>query len=324
MPQKSRRSIKIPKVLCGQCKLEVREEEEESIQCDKCEKTYHSLCSMLDKRQYKHLMDNESEEYICHLCNESGGNIKNELMLIKTKLNKLDQLVESMTFMSRQFDEILKGIAENKKKLDVVQKENNALKTELNDLKKTVKILNDNRVKNDCLVSGVESDDKTSAADVMITAMKNIGVDLKAEEIDDAYFLKSNNSKKNMVVKFVSIKSKQKIMSAKPKLRDNEAMKNVFVNDFLSKETLTLLNHAKTLKTVGYRRVYATSGRVYVKKSELSKPKLIRNAEEVDDILLEATTNRSRSRRSTNLAAVNVGESNESDGENDVQYLSPS
>lgn len=139
MRSSKRRSIKKPKILCGQCKLEVEEEEDSDIQCDKCAKTYHSLCTRLDKRQLQYLMENESEEFVCHLCDGSGENLTSELLLIKTKLNKLDQLdtlQQSMTFMSQQFDEILKGIGENNKKLLTVQKENKNLKAEIDELKK--------------------------------------------------------------------------------------------------------------------------------------------------------------------------------------------
>lgn len=60
MPTTSRRSVKNKAILCGQCKMEVKEEEE-SIECDKCAKTYHVICTRLDKRQFAHLQKNESE-----------------------------------------------------------------------------------------------------------------------------------------------------------------------------------------------------------------------------------------------------------------------
>lgn len=324
MSKSTRRSIKIPKIICGQCKLQVKEEEA-SIECDKCTKTFHDLCTTLDKREYDNLMNNDKEEYVCHICSESGGNIKSELNVIKTKLNKLDQLdvlQETMSFMSQQFDDILKGIAENKKKIDTVLKENKILKTEINDLKKTVKFLNDNRVKNDCLVSGVDVTDECTAVESVIKVMNNVGVTLKADEFEDAYFIgkKSKTNKQTVVAKFNSKASKQKIMSAKPKLNETEATKTVFVNDFLSKETLSLLNHARLLKSVGYRRVYSTGGKVFIKMSELSKPKLISSANEVDELLLGAATNISR----RSQARTDVEKSDDSDGDVNSAYMSPS
>ena len=84
-----------------------------------------------------------------------------------------------------------------------------------------------------------------------------------------------------VVVKFNSKKSKEKMMSIKQKLSEKEDTKKVFINDFLGKETLSLLN----LK-------------IFVKRSELSKPKIIANEMEVDKILYEASVNQPRTRRS--------------------------
>lgn len=129
MPTKNRRSIKNAKLICGQCRMEVNEEKEENIECDKCAKIFHALCTKLDKRQYEDLVENENKQYICHLCdNDSDGTVKAELKEIKTKLSKLDQITDAIDFMSKQYDEILKGIAINNKKIDMVQKENRLLK----------------------------------------------------------------------------------------------------------------------------------------------------------------------------------------------------
>lgn len=331
MSKANRRSIINNKKNCSQCNLVVNEEEDDFIVCDKCNKIYHVVCTQLDKRKYEFFLQHEDEEFVCHQCNNSGT-IKAELNEIKRDLKKLDSLQETMNFMAKQYDDILKGVVENKKKIETVQKENKILKQEVKTLKNSIKFLNDQRVKHDCLVSGVEVPAGSSAVDTILKLTSKVGVELNADSIDDAYFIKKrnnrsgNNEKKNedkvekqtVVVKFNSKKSKEKLMSVKPKLRETES--NIFVNDFLSRETLSLLNHAKTLKTVGYRAVYAAGGKIFVKRSELSKPKFIANEEVVDELLLEATTNRSRNRRSRH----GTGTEREPEAANDDDvYLSP-
>lgn len=320
MPKPSRRSIKNNKLICVQCKLEI-EEDEENIECDKCNKNLHVVCTTLDKRQYEHLLKNESEEFVCHLCDSNSCSVKAELTAIKTELKKLDQLSalnETMTFMSKQYDEILKGVAENKKKIEAVQKENKALKAEVINLKNSVKYMNDQRVKNDCLVTGLKADSGVSAVDAVLKLSKEAGVVMTEESISDAYFLKQKNAaneKRSVVVKFNTKKSKDKLMSIKPKLHENEETKKTYVHDYLSRETMSLLNYAKSLKAVGYRAVYATDGRVFIKRSELSKPRLIRNVDEIDKLLVEATTYPKK--QHIHQPTVNADDS-------DISYLSPS
>lgn len=308
---KGRRSIQNNQILCGQCKLVVKENEEDFIECDKCRNIYHVICTSLDKRRYEYLLKHDKEEFVCHLCDCSSGTLKTELNEIKTELKKLDQLTvlqETMMFMSKQYDDILKGVADNKKKIEIIQKENKQLKTEVKTLKDSIKFLNDQRVKHDCLISGVVVPTGSTAVDAVLKLTKDAGVELNPESIDDAYIIKKKNKevnktqkqsdKQTVVVKFNSKKSKDMMMSVKPILKENESLKNVFVNDYLSRETMNLLNHARTLKTVGYRAAYAAGGKVFVKRSELSKPKFIANEEEVDKLLLEATTRGFSGRRS--------------------------
>lgn len=261
MAPKSRRSIANLKIFCGQCKLEIVENKEDNIECDKCSKKFHALCTKLDKRQYQYFMDNESEEYVCHLCaGVDDMSITSELREIKTNLKKLDQLAsitQAIEFMSNQYDELLKSVAENNKKLEIMQKENRMLKNEVNTLKESIKFLNSQRVKNDCIVRGVVADNNSSAVETLIELSKKAGVQLDEDNIDDAFFFKNKgdkvNEKKTMVVKFDNKKSKDKLMMCKAKLKNTEDTKNIFIGDYLSKETLNLLHYAKSLYPCLYK-----------------------------------------------------------------------
>lgn len=323
---KGRRSIKTSDLICNQCSLVVNEEKDDFLECDKCSQFYHLSCTSIDKRKYEYLVKHTSEEYVCHQCYDVSGTLKAELSDIKRELKKLDQLSvlhESVTFMSSKFDELLKGVTENKKKLEIVQKENKVLKAEVDTLKNSVKMLNEQRVKNDCLLRNVEVKDGSTAVDTVLKISSEAGVELQPESISDAYFIKnkktpSNNDDKEkkqmMIVKFNSMNAKQKLMSVKPILK--ESGKDIFISDCLSKETLSLLNYSKSLKNVGYRAVYAAGGRVFVKRSELSKPKVIKCEEEVDSLLYEASVNKPKGRRSRQADVIDEDESND-------MYLSP-
>lgn len=330
MPGTGRKTMKTKKVFCAQCKLEANDEKEECIECDKCAKTYHAMCTKLDKKQYEHLLHNEEEDYVCHKCNVNDGvnsaTVTEQLLRMEAKLNKLDQLTESMNFLSSKFDDLMNGISANKKKIDNVEKENFKLKNEIKTLKDSVKMLNDQRVKNDCIVNGIKTDEGVTAVNAVLKLSEAVGVSMNEANIEEAYFLKKRNTTnphQSLVVKFSSKTSKNKLMEAKSKLKDNDNTKNVYINDFLSKESMELFNYAKTLKTVGYNFVYTNGNRIYVKKSSITRPKLIQRKEDVDEILLQATTNTFQSRRSLRKLPPPVDDSDDNEADAQGEFLSP-
>ena len=81
-----------------------------------------------------------------------------------------------MNFMSKQFDDIIKEVAEDKKKLEIVQKENKELKAKVNILKNLVKFLNDRILENDCVITGVKSKGNISAVDAVVKLSGDVGV----------------------------------------------------------------------------------------------------------------------------------------------------
>lgn len=328
MPQTSRRSIANKRLVCSECKLEI-EENEGTIDCDKCNKSFHAVCTKLNKKEFNHLLVHEEEEYVCHICdgnkrnknnNQSASNQKNnnnasittELNAMREEMrNQLSAMNETMNFMSKQYDDILKNVAENKKKIEIVQKENKALKAEVEVLKTSVKFLNDQRVQNDCVITGVKSNANQSAVDTVVKLSTDVGVAMQPAAIADAYFLNGKGGSQTVVVKFNSKSEKSKLMAIKPKLKEQEETKNIFVNDYLSRETMSLFKYAKALKSVGFRAVYTSGSRVFAKRGELSKPRLIKNEDDVDKLLREAATFKPNQRRSVHVQNVDEGSDND-------------
>lgn len=300
MPNKIRKSINKNKIFCVQCSLEVLESDE-ALQCDVCLKTLHSQCSKLDKKEYEKLVNNTSLEYKCHFCAPSRdvSVYASNLTEIKTKLNQLDEIKETIQFMSSQYDAILKGVAKNTKQIKCLKKENDTLRKEVNNLKSTVKFLNDFRVKNDCIINGIKEDEKRNAVEVVLDVAKQTGADVCEDDVEEAYFL--NNAKQNkkqkqksIVVKFTNKKNKQVFMNEKAKLKEIEGLKKVYINDFLCKESVQLLNHAKSLKEVGFSFIYARGGNVFVKKDPNSRQICVRTMDDVDKLLCKSASGTSK------------------------------
>lgn len=305
------------KIICLQCKTEVLESDD-ALQCDACCKTLHSVCTKMDKKRIDKLLNNSSLEYKCHFCEPSEDNtVVHDLKEIKTKLNQLDDIGETIKFMASQYDEILKGVAKNKKKIDLLQKENKSLRDEVKQLKSSVKLLNDVRVQNNCIVNGIEvKDDTVTPLQAVLELANKTGADICEDEVEDAYFLnvKNNNkkksNKKSLVVKFTNKKSKKIFMSEKAKMKEIDSLKTIFINDFLSKETLELFNHAKSLKTVGYKFVYSRGVNIFAKKDEKSRQIRINSMDDVDKMLLSATGGRLKKNRAD---IVNIETSEDDD-----------
>lgn len=67
----SRRSLG-KKIICGKCKLQVKEGEGE--RCHKCLEIYRVLRTNLNKRQFNRLLNNKNEKIRCQVCRGSGEN----------------------------------------------------------------------------------------------------------------------------------------------------------------------------------------------------------------------------------------------------------
>lgn len=298
MPNKTRKSLNNKsKTICIQCKTQVLESDE-ALECDSCQKTLHSLCSKLDKKQYDKLVKNPSLEYKCHFCVPSDNVYvgANDLAEIKTKLNQLDDIRDTMHFMSSQYDAILKGVKKNNKQIKTLKKQNENLREEVKSLKSTVKFLNDVRVQKDCIINGIETNGTEKAEEVVLAVAKKTGADICEDDIEEAYFLnhnKQNNGNKNqkaksIVVKFTTKKNKQIFMQEKSKLKQIDELKETFINDFLCKESLELLNYARSLKAVGFKFVYARSSNIFAKKDEKSRPICLKSMDDVDKLLCKS------------------------------------
>lgn len=291
-----------------------------SIQCDSCERTYHPQCTKMDKREFEKLVDDDSQEFNCHLCNKST--FESDLSAIKEKVNQLDDINKAIQYMSSQYDEILRGVKVNKKKIDKLEKENKNMKEEITKLKSSVKFLNDARVQNDCIINGITSTEP--AVNVVLNIATQMKCSLSEEKIEDAYFVgvnKGANQNKSIVVKFRDQKNKKMFMDKKAKLKESNEMKNIYINDYLSKESLEIFNYAKSLKATGFKFVFYKGNKLYAKKNENSRPLLIKNREDVDKLLLNCATGGSE--RARGRIILPDDDSSNDDEASENNFMSP-
>lgn len=109
-PKKRRSIINKKKNICLQCKTEVLDSDD-AFECDTCHKSLHAQCTKLNKVEMEKLINDDSLEYICHLCQANQNNERTTEFA--TILKEMREMKETMHFMSLQYDSILKGVKKN-------------------------------------------------------------------------------------------------------------------------------------------------------------------------------------------------------------------
>ncbi|XP_075157874.1 uncharacterized protein LOC142231140 [Haematobia irritans] len=273
---------------------------------------------ILNKVEVEKFLDDESLAFKCHVCEPTTDNKHEFKMMFK----EMRELKETMKFMSSQYDDILKGVRKNTQDIKNLQRENRNLRESNKQLTSTVAFLSEARVENNCIINGIQTDNNAKPIDVVMDIIKKSGAEISEDKIDKAYFLKQRNNQSSVVVKFVNNRSKVTFMKEKKKLSELDDTKKVYVNDFLSKETLNVFKYAKSLKSVGFKFIYTSGGRVFAKKNEESRQMRIRSLEDVDEILKKYAGGITK----TNVRRSGVydidDEDDEDDDDNDETWIS--
>ncbi|KAI9581542.1 hypothetical protein GQX74_012867 [Glossina fuscipes] len=110
--------------------MQVKEGEDENIQCHKCLEIYRVLSTKLNKRQFNRLLNNNNDKFLCQMCRE------------------------------------------------------------VDELKKAVKYLNPNMLRNHCAISGTEVGG--NAVEAVMKLMEKLDVPLTANDFEGAYIMYSN------------------------------------------------------------------------------------------------------------------------------------
>lgn len=181
-------------IKCDKCKHDIRKELEDYIQCDKCMKSFHFNCSGLRRRAFEFFFKNKEELFVCTNCKQykittDDDELKEELFVIKTQLKKLEKferIDESIKFMFNKFDEMFKEVAENRMKIISLEKENKKLANEIQSLKFSVRVLDNTRVKNHCIVKGQKVQNYENAIDTVIGLSRKIGIAIEPSALEDA------------------------------------------------------------------------------------------------------------------------------------------
>lgn len=221
--------------------------------------------------------------------------------------SEVADLKSSFGFQEQQLNSL-------KVSLSIVMKANDAMKVELQALRKKV---NDQKSemdelyeshddleqytrKNSLEIHGVPENLYTSTEDVVIKLGEVLNVPIQSEDIDISHKLYSGKNKpKNIIVKFISHKKKTALYKKRVELKNVKitqlfphsttaaalVSERLYINESLTSFRKDLMKEANQMKKDGLLvSVWSMDGKIYVKTSPDGAPKRIRPQEDLDNV----------------------------------------
>lgn len=129
--------------------------------------------------------------------------------------------------------------------------------------------------------------DKENTDSLILDLAAKLNVDLQPWEISRSHRVGKPDPTKTrpVLVKFIGYQSRQKLYKARRDLKDHRILKNVYINEDLTKATNELAFKARQLKRCGaIAETFTSDCKVFAKKYTGSNLVLIRNESELNDL----------------------------------------
>lgn len=237
--------------------------------------------------------------------------VAQQMMVFRSEVKQITSAIEkSQEFLSNKFDSIVKDFHELRKENDILKREVTSLKQKQNSILKTVNILEHNVDKtnrhanrNSAVVLGVPFLPGEHTLEIVQKIVNCYGLNIEHSAIISAFRLAGkNNSRHSLVPIRVIFKDSytKEIIFAKKKEFDklpstsvdsklviNGNCTTITMRNELTPMSLELLNEMRlNQQKLGIKYVWASKeGNILVKKSEQSKPQLIKTRSDLHEVL---------------------------------------
>lgn len=285
------------------------------IKCGKCMKFFHSLCANINEELFLALQS-DYITWFCTQCRTDHGassldsadislesndlkaitksdlratinSLKFELMHEIT--SKINLLVESVNFCSNKITDFEIKLKETNDKLmqfENIKSENERLKIEVHELNTKVHDLEQYSKLNNVIISNYPDSRNENIFDILSQMGSKIGLEITQKGVDAAHRLSSvsssNNKPKNIVVKFISRNVKEQFITA---FKQNKAeYPNIYVNEHLTQKNSFLYKLAREKLSKGCKYVWTKNCKIFLRKDDNSRIRLIRNEEDLRNI----------------------------------------
>lgn len=179
-------------------------------------------------------------------------------------------------------------------RIESVESENKALKEQVALLSEKIKILETDKIttknkldeaeqysRRSCLrISGIPESTDEKTDDIVLKLAQSCGIPLTLAEIDRSHRVRSRNRNSvagkqrpnDIIVKFVSYRSRAAFFQGKSNLKDIQEFKGVFINEDLTRQRADLLRTARLLvKNKSLLGAWSFDGRIFVKLQDGSR-----------------------------------------------------
>lgn len=221
---------------------------------------------------------------------EASAEIKAEVRKLassnKAIKDELASVKKSLGFFSDSFDEIKKDTKSLRQELTVIQgqtlefqKENQKITKELRDTQKQLIELKQYGRRNNIELKGVPSSKNEDLHKILQGAAASLQVSISSNDIDVVHRVPTRgDGPANIIVRFVSRRTRDRILHAAKKTRLNTTMlgfeenEPVFVNEHLCPENKILLGKAiNTKREKNWKFTWVSEGKILMRKTENSK-----------------------------------------------------
>lgn len=227
--------------------------------------------------------------------------INTELKSVKDDINDLKK---SMDYMNKDYEEMIKEYQESKKTMNELQIQNDSMRSTIKDITTRLNYLEQNSRNNNLEIQCVPEKRNENLLNILNQVGKTIGSVINEEHISHCTRVAKVSAKsdrpRSIVVQFISPRQRDEFLAAainynKPKpvvdklnsshLGFSGENKPIFITEHLSPANKALHAAARTKgKEKGYKYVWVRNGRIYMRKSDDSEYKLIKDIEALDKI----------------------------------------
>ena len=225
------------------------------------------------------------------------GSIESLLNTVNTTVSEQSQLLEALT---SRIESLEKHSEKQASKIAILEKDNFEKNKKVAELENKLDELEQYSKIDNVIISGLAAHSYSTAASTEIDtpqAHENVNdrvlslfnndmkTDISKEDISAIHYLNTRNNKKNIIVRFISRATKNRVMTAAKNLKGRSP--RVFVNEHLTQKTSKIYYRARQLRAENrIENTWTKDCKVFIKcKGDTPEQRKIIAIKEIEDLL---------------------------------------